>query len=330
MKRIILIILQVAIISTLYAQVENPHIRRGNKHFANKDYSKAESEYQKAKDKNPNSKIAVFNYADAQYKQKNYGNALKNLQELSKKTQNKDTLTKIYYNIGNTYVRLAEDTLKKQALQPAINYFESALGAYKSSIKLNPDDKQAKFNYLITKEVLDKLKQQQQQQQNQQNQQNQQKNQQNNQQNKQNQQQNQDKQGQGQNKDTDKDGIPDNVEKQNNSGQQQADKPQDTDQDGAPDYNDVDSDNDGIPDQVEAGPDPNHPKDTDKDGIPDYRDTDSDNDGTPDKEEAQEMYAIPYQEMMRLLNAVEQGDLKTYEKAQKQMQKNVKTKTKNW
>jgi len=326
MKRIIFIFSIIFTTFSANAQIENAHIRRGNSFFYKNDFSNAENQYQKAKDINPNSNIAAFNYADAQYKQKNYSNALKNLQNLSETIKNKDTLAKIYYNIGNTYVRLAEDTLTKQATQPAIDYLNSALSAYKSAIKLNPNDKHAKFNYLITKEFLKKLQQNQQNQQNQNQQQNQQ-NQQNQQQDKQ--QQNKDNQNQGQNKDTDKDGIPDNVEKQNNSGQQQA-KPQDTDQDGAPDYNDVDSDNDGIPDQVEAGNDPQHPKDTDNDGIPDYRDTDSDNDGIPDKDEAEQMYAIPYEEMMRLLNAVQQGDLKTYQKAQKQMQKNVKTKTKNW
>jgi len=334
MRTIISIIL---IFSTIqaFAQLENPKIRSGNKLNQQKKYSLSEASFQKAKEINPNSNIASFNYANAQYKQKNNKSALNNYQNLSKNVKGKDTLASIYYNIGNTFVKMAEDTLKSKSLQGGIKYLELALDAYKSSIKLNPSDKKAKFNYLIAKQLLDKLKKQQQNQQNKnQNKQNQNKQNQNKQnQDKQNQdKQNQDKQNnngnQGQ-KDTDKDGIPDNVEKQDNNHQNQA-KPQDTDNDQAPDYNDVDSDNDGIPDKVEAGKNPNQPKDTDKDGIPDYRDTDSNNDGIPDKEEAMKQYAIPLKDINRLLKAVQKGDQKTYIKAKSNLQKNVKSKTKNW
>lgn len=320
MNKIIFILL-ILVTNQAFGQLEMPKIRKGNKFYEQKNYSQAESEYQKAKTINPNSSVADFNYASAQYKQKNYKSALENFQELSQKVKNNDTLANIYYNIGNTNVRLAEDTLKSKSLNGAIKFLESSLSAYKSSIKLNPSDKEAKFNYLIAKNMLDKLKQQQQNQPNQ-NQPNQ------NQQNKDQNQDKQNKDNQGQ-KDTDKDGIPDNVEKQNNQNQSTS-KPQDTDKDGAPDYNDVDSDNDGIPDKVEAGDNPNKPKDTDKDGIPDYRDSDSNNDGVSDKDEAQKMYSISYNDMMRILNAVQKGDQATYIKAKSNLQKNVKSKSKNW
>lgn len=326
MNKLIFILLILAT-NQAFGQLEMPKIRKGNKFYEQKNYSQAESEYQKAKTINPNSSVADFNYANAQYKQKNYKSALENFQELSQKVKNSDTLANIYYNIGNTNVRLAEDTLKSRSLNGAIKFLESSLSAYKTSIKFNPSDKEAKFNYLIAKKMLDKLKQQQKQQQkNQQNKNQQNKNKQNKNQDKKNQQQNKDNKGQ---KDTDKDGIPDNVEKQNNQHQTTS-KPQDTDKDGAPDYNDVDSDNDGIPDKVEAGSDPTHPKDTDKDGIADYRDTDSNNDGIPDKEEAQKMYSISYNDMMRILKAVQKGDQATYIKAKSKLQKNVKSKSKNW
>ncbi len=319
-----------------YSQIENAAIRRGNRNYNNKHFSDAESNFDNAKQQNPKSFIAAFDFSDAQYMQKNYSGALNSFGATTQMSANKkDTLSMVYYNIGNTYVKLAEDTLQKQGLQQAITYLQSALSNYKTSIKFNPDDVHAKFNYVIAKQVLDTLQnQQQQQQQNQQNQQNQngQNNKQNNQQNQNQQNQNQQNQNQqnqqnSQNKDTDGDGIPDNVEKQNNQNQQQA-KPQDSDNDGIPDYQDTDSDNDNIPDQVEAGNDPQHPKDTDKDGIPDYRDTDSDNDGTPDSVGV--VYQIPYDQMMQMLKAVQNADLQTYKKAKDNLQKNVKSDAKNW
>jgi hypothetical protein len=77
-------------------------------------------------------------------------------------------------------------------------------------------------------------------------------------------------------KDTDGDGIPDEIEGCNGV---------DTDGDKIPDYSDTDSDNDKVPDKIEAGPDPAHPIDSDGDGKPDYKDTDSDNDGVDDGNE---------------------------------------------
>ena len=305
MKHTLLIIVLLVVSVNVFSQTENRDIRIGNKLFFNKHFSEAEGKYKQASDMNPSNFKPVFNFADAQYKQNNFLGAITSFNKSTQLTANKDTLSWVYYNVGNAYVKMAEDTLQKQGMQAAISFLESAIKSYKSSIKRNPNDIEAKFNYVITKEVLDKLKQQQQQNQNQQNQD----------------QQNQNQQNQA--NDTDGDGIPDDVEKQ---GSQQ--QPQDTDGDGTPDYQDLDSDNDGVPDQMEAGNNPSQPQDTDGDGTPDYRDLDSDNDGTPDSEEA--VYAIPYDEMMRMLNAVQNADLQTYQKAKSNMQKNVKSDAKNW
>lgn len=335
MKKIILIIIISLGFNTVFAQLENPKIRKGNKLYSQKDYANAESEYKKAIDINTKSTVANYNYGLAQYKQKNYNGAVKTFTDLSKKVKNTDTLSKIYYNLGNAYREMAAESLQKKN-QAVMSQLQQALGAYKKAILLNPDDKDAKINYYITKEFLEKLKNQQNKQnkqnQNQQNQQN--KNQQNQNQQDQNQQnqnqQNQNQQNQNQQtkqgKDTDHDGIPDEVEKQGNNGQQ-AQTPPDTDHDGKPDYEDTDSDNDGIPDNIEAGKNPAQPKDTDKDGIPDYRDTDSNNNGTPDSVEG---VVIPYDEMMRMLKAIEQQDAKTYKKAKIKLQNTQRPKNKNW
>ncbi len=69
-------------------------------------------------------------------------------------------------------------------------------------------------------------------------------------------------------KDTDGDGIPDEIEGTD-----------DPDNDGIPSNEDLDSDGDGIPDEIEGT------DDTDNDGIPDYKDEDSDGDGIPDEVE---------------------------------------------
>jgi len=311
MKNIIIMLL-ILLPLGLKAQLENPKIRTGNKLFIKKDFSAAESKYKQATKINKKSFVAYYNLAGAMYKQKNYFNALSIYDSLKTQSKNEDTLAKIYHNVGNIYVKIAEDSIQKQNVKAAISSLEKALENYKTSIKLFPHDKETKFNYLVAEKILNELKKIQQD--NQQNQ-NQNKEQENKDENKnENKHQNQN--------DADGDGIPDDVEKGENPN-----KPRDTDKDGKEDYKDQDADNDGISDNQEAGSKPSEPQDTDKDGTADYRDLDSNNDGIPD---AQEAKSIPYDEMMRILNAIQKGDIATYEEAQKNLQKNLKSNSNNW
>ncbi len=73
-------------------------------------------------------------------------------------------------------------------------------------------------------------------------------------------------------KDTDNDGIPDEIEGCGKNAP-------DTDGDQVPDYSDTDSDGDKVLDKVEGS------KDTDGDKKPDYKDNDKDNDGVKDGDE---------------------------------------------
>jgi len=231
------------IVNLANAQRENPSIRKGNKLFEQKKYSQAEAKYTEAKKKNPKSLIASYNLANSQYKQNNYTGAIENLQSIEPFTKNKDTLFNIYYNQGNNYVKQAEDSLKSQNLNGAINKLQSAKSYYKLALKKNPKDYQAKYNYLLTEQLLNQLKQQQQQNQNKQ-------------------QQKQD------NKNQDKD------KQQQNQQNQQKEKQNDK----------------------------------------------------KDQKQAQ----IPYEEIEKMLKAVQNADQQTQQKAKLNLQKNVKTKDKNW
>jgi hypothetical protein len=82
--------------------------------------------------------------------------------------------------------------------------------------------------------------------------------------------------------DTDRDGIPDVLERGNN----------DADSDGVPDASDPDSDNDGIPDSAESNN--GLPRDTDYDGTPDHLDRDSDGDGILDTVDPAPLVPDPY------------------------------------
>ncbi|MCQ2252885.1 MAG: tetratricopeptide repeat protein [Bacteroidales bacterium] len=317
MKRILLIMF-LAIGVSAHAQTEKRYIREGNSLYAEGKYDQAEVEYQKGKNEQPSSYEASFNLGNSLYRQGKFDEAKKIFADLAKSQTEKDKLAECYFNLGNALTGLSEAALKQQDLDNAIKHGKEALEHYKNSMRNNPADKETKFNYLYTKQLLEKLQEMKDQNQDQnQDQQNQQ----------QQQNQDQDKQNQDQNQpqDSDGDGIPDDVEK-GNDGQ-----PRDTDGDGVPDYMDQDSDNDGIPDSKEAGKDPKNPQDTDGDGIPDYRDTDSDNDGIPDSEQAAQIMGISQEDAERILEAINKADAETQQKAKEQMENSKKVKhEKNW
>ncbi len=310
MKFSIVLILLTVINIPSFSQKERKYIRSGNKSYENKDYGNAEVAYQKAMTIDSSSFAANFNIADAYYKQNKYKNAEKKLKKLTNIQFDKEKLSEIYYNLGNTQFKQAEKLLKEQKTSDAIKKFTQSIDSYKNALRNNPSAKDAKYNLSYTSEVLKQLKKQQQQQnQNNQQQQN------NNKENKNKGTEENKKRNQGQNNDADNDGIPDKTEQ--NKNQQNKQQNPDTDKDGIPDYKDTDSDNDGIPDTYEAGKNPEFPKDTDKDGIPDYRDTDSDNDGIPDGKDPDSMpetIKMSDADAQRLLQYIKEQEKETRKK----------------
>ena len=165
-------------------------------------YDEALKEYQKLLQRNSNDPRLHFNAGTAAYRHKNFEDAAKEFDAaLAAPDLKLQGLS--YYNRGNTLFRLGEqnpDPSKKTET------WKGALRDFESSVKLNPQDADAKFNYEFVKKKLEELKQQQQRQsksdqnQNQDQQQQQQNQQDQNSQKDQNQQQQQSQQGQSEQK----------------------------------------------------------------------------------------------------------------------------------
>lgn len=205
-KKFLLIFILLLSTNLIFSQYENPKIRQGNRYYQKKNYSKAEEHYSIATKINPKSSIAVFNFGNSQYKQKNYSGGLERYLSLESKVKNLDTLSKIQYNIGNVYVKIAEDSIRAQNLNGAIENLKKAVEYYKKAIKNNLTDQEAKHNLYEAVKMIKLLQQQQQNQQ------------------KQRQQQNQNKQKQNKDKDNNqqqKQNEPKEKQKQNNQPQNQ-------------------------------------------------------------------------------------------------------------
>ena len=170
--------------------------RQGNEQYESGDFSAAEIQYRKAIEQNSALYEANFNLGDALYRQQRHSDAAKlfgNIAADSLRTS--DQKAEALFNMGNSYFGERK--------------FEEAIEAYKSSLRLKPDDVECKFNLAYAQKMLEHQQQQQQQQQDQQNQE----------QNKEQQDQNQD-QNQEQNKD----------QQENQDQQDKQDKQDDRDQ----------------------------------------------------------------------------------------------------
>lgn len=145
-KTMMLLVTTTLLSAGLYAQQhpERHHIRSGNRAYEELEFEKAEQAYRKATVKTPGVAESGFNLADALYKQGRYEEAENTLKTLTSKENSllPAQAAQAYYNLGNA--QFAQQKLSE------------ALESYKQSLRLNPDDKEAKYNYVYTKKLLDK------------------------------------------------------------------------------------------------------------------------------------------------------------------------------
>ena len=217
-KKLIFTTIFALIASFLSAQnlPERGLVRKGNRQFGRERYERSVDSYTRALEAAPGCFEAGYNLSNALFRSERYDKAEQTLKNfVTDSTRTAKERADAYYNLGNTQ-------FMQQKLQ-------EALESYRNSLRLNPEDMEAKYNYAYTKKLLEQQQQQQQNQENQENQDNkeQQQNQQGqNDQNNQDSQENQDKNKDNQEQndqnnkpDQDQNGKPDKEEQ--GEGQQQ-------------------------------------------------------------------------------------------------------------
>lgn len=207
MKRTILYLLAVVSLCCGCDKEKNA-LREGNKQFEKKAFDKAESAYRNSLAADSLYKTAEYNLAAASYKQGKSDkllSAAKYYESYLLSLDHNDTLqtSACTYDMANTYFQISQSDSIKASEQSKL-FLQKAAELYKQSLRLNPQDTNAKYNLALTQHLLkeeekQKNDQQQQQQQDQNQQQNQQQQQQKQQQ-QQNNNQNQDKNKQNDNR----------------------------------------------------------------------------------------------------------------------------------
>ncbi len=129
-------------------------VRRGNRQFKREHFEKSAYLYQRALQHDSTSFEAKYDLASTLYRTERFDKAEKTLLGIvNDTTRTEKERGEVAYNLGNT--------------QFAQKKYKEALSSYRQAMRCNPDDEDAKFNYALTKRMIQDQEQQQQQQQNQ-------------------------------------------------------------------------------------------------------------------------------------------------------------------
>ena len=120
-------------------------IKRGNEHYKAEAYDAALEAYQSAAEDRPEDTISRYNLGTALYEKKQFEKASDEFRR-SLDTANPVHQAQGYYNLGNAQVQL--------------NDIEGAIRSYKSALRLNPADLDAKHNLELALEKLEQKSQQ--------------------------------------------------------------------------------------------------------------------------------------------------------------------------
>ena len=117
-------------------------VRKGNRQFARERYDRSADSYRQALEHDSTSFEARYDLASALIRTERYAEAEELLKAVSVDSLRTETeRAEAFYNLGNA--------------QFAQQKLQEALKSYRSSLVLNPDDQEAKYNYAYTKKLLE-------------------------------------------------------------------------------------------------------------------------------------------------------------------------------
>ena len=150
-----IVILFLAIAGSVFAQkTDRDYLRSGNKLYNDSLFIKAEVDYRKALEQNPQSTDAMFNLSNSLLMQQKAKEAMEQLESVAKIEKDKSKLAEIYHNMG--------------VILHVNKQYPQCIEAYKEALRNNPKDDETRYNLALAQKMLkDQQQQQQEQQQNQ-------------------------------------------------------------------------------------------------------------------------------------------------------------------
>lgn len=124
----------------VFAQNSQKEVVIGNQLFQMRKYNQAETNYRKAVSKNPTNSLALYNKANAVYRQYQNNESIAAYQQALEMAQTKEEKHRIFHNMGNAYMNQKN--------------YSAAVEAYKNALRNNPADDETRYNYALAKERL--------------------------------------------------------------------------------------------------------------------------------------------------------------------------------
>lgn len=148
MKRAIQIVIQTVFLLSLALPAaaqkypERSLVRKGNRAFEKERYDRSIDRYRSALEAAPGSWEASYNLGNALYRTEQYDAAAEALRKAASDTlRSNEERADAWYNLGD--VQFRQQKLKE------------SLESFKSALRLNPADYQAKYNYAYLKRLVD-------------------------------------------------------------------------------------------------------------------------------------------------------------------------------
>ena len=133
-----LLILSLLISITSFAQNKESFLREGNTLYTDSSYNEAEMQYRKSLEKDQDYFNASFNLADAVYKQERYEESSALFDALKDNAPTETDLAQVFHNLGNSLVKEGK--------------LDDAITAYKSALRINPNDNETRHNLALSKQ----------------------------------------------------------------------------------------------------------------------------------------------------------------------------------
>lgn len=139
----IICLLVASVVSTESPELppERHDVRRGNRQYAKENYENAMARYEQALQRAPASFVAQYNLGNALFKAERYDTAEQAMRRAAADSlRTPEQSAHAVYNLGDA--------------QFAQQKLQEALESFKQSLRLNPTDMEAKYNYAYTKWLL--------------------------------------------------------------------------------------------------------------------------------------------------------------------------------
>ena len=148
MRKSLTLILLLLVNVLASAQVDKKDVRRGNRQFAKEKYGDADISYRKGLNADSTSVASAYNLGNNLYRQGNYAEAGKFYQQALRHIPETRSLKKQSEQGFDTYFNLGDAALQQKQ-------YRAAMEAFMQALLINPDDMEAKENYVYARKMLE-------------------------------------------------------------------------------------------------------------------------------------------------------------------------------